>query len=180
MMTRSTEIFAQIQPVLAGVRPEDFAAVCSRVLAARRVFLLGAGQTGLVLRGLAMRLTQAGITAYIPGDCTVPAIGPDDLLLAASSGGRRPGVVALTQAAVSTGAPVTLITASADSPLAQLADQILILPSSPLPGEGGAPLLLGTRFELSLFCLCILFAEELVRRLGLDESSLRRRHANLE
>lgn len=181
-MTRATEILHRLQPVLDAVPPSDVFSVSAEILAARRVFLLGAGQTGLVLRGLAMRLTQAGLTAHIPGDCTTPAITSGDLLLAASCSGNRPGMLALARAAAEAGAPLTVLTAAADSPLAQLARQTLVIPADREQNvpQHGQPLVLGTCFELSLYCICVMIAEEVLRARGESPASLRQRHANLE
>lgn len=179
MLTRCAEIFNAIRPALAAIDAATVDKLLERILSTRQIFLLGAGQTGLVLRMLAMRLTQMGLQAKIPGECTTPAIRKDDLLLVASSSGERPGILTLTTTAKTEGAKITLITASPQSALAKLADQRLFLPNN-LETNKNSRLLLGTGFELSLQMFCIVLVEMLARRLEQDEAALRQRHANLE
>ena len=58
-----------------------------------RVFVAGAGRSGLVLRMFAMRLMHFGPTVHVAGDTTTPAISSGDLLLVASGSGTTSGVV---------------------------------------------------------------------------------------
>ncbi len=58
-----------------------------------RVFVAGAGRSGLVLRMAAMRLMHLGMTVHVAGDTTTPAISSGDLLLVASGSGTTSGVV---------------------------------------------------------------------------------------
>lgn len=47
-----------------------------------RIFLLGLGRGGLVLRMFAMWLIPTGLEAQVVGDVTTPGIGDKDLLIA--------------------------------------------------------------------------------------------------
>jgi hypothetical protein len=61
------------------------------ILAANRVFVVGAGRTGLALKMAAMRLMHLGLVVHVAGEVTSPAIGRCDLLLVASGSGTPAG-----------------------------------------------------------------------------------------
>ena len=77
---------------------------------ARRVFVHGAGRSGLALRMTAMRLMHLGLQVHVVGETTTPAIGEGDLLLTASGSGTTSGVVSAAETARSVGARVIGIT----------------------------------------------------------------------
>jgi len=71
-----SRIAAEIADCLACVRPESLEAALSRIQAAPRVFVAGAGRSGFMVRGFAMRLMHAGKIAHVVGEPTTPAVAP--------------------------------------------------------------------------------------------------------
>lgn len=171
-----------------------------------RVFVAGAGRTGLAARALAMRLMQAGWTAHVAGDATTPALDAGDVLIVFSGSGKTAGPLGFAKTAARVGATLCLVTRAKDSPLAQRADLIVRLPteaaaaigdgkeaedgaverqggapSSDAPPHGlGEPGLLGGLFELAAWAWGDALVQALMRRRGIVADDLRRRHANLE
>ena len=97
---------------------------------AKRVFTFGAGRSGLALKAFAMRLSQLGLTSFVVGETTTPAFKAGDLLIAASASGTTSQVVNGAKIAKENGATkVLLFSTSDENPLAQLADEVLILSS---------------------------------------------------
>jgi 6-phospho-3-hexuloisomerase len=90
----------------------------------------GAGRSGLVLRMAAMRLMHLGLIVHVAGDTTTPAITARDVLLVASGSGTTSGVVKAAETAAKVGAGIAAVTTNADSPLAGLADAIVIIPAA--------------------------------------------------
>ena len=91
---------------------------------AKRIFFMGTGRSGLALRMAAMRLMHIGLAVFIVGDTLTPAILEGDILLAASGSGNTPSVINVVEKAISQKAKVTVLTASLESKLAQLADPL--------------------------------------------------------
>ena len=60
---------------------------------AKRVFVAGAGRSGLMMRAFAMRVMQLGIDTYVVGESTTPDVRKDDLLIIGSGSGRTGGPV---------------------------------------------------------------------------------------
>jgi 6-phospho-3-hexuloisomerase len=88
-----TLILKELEATLAHVSEVEIAAAQKMILAARRVFVTGAGRSGLALKMAAMRLMHLGLTVHVAGEVTTPAIGQGDLLLVASGSGTTAGAV---------------------------------------------------------------------------------------
>ncbi|MGL5748259.1 MAG: SIS domain-containing protein, partial [Weissella cibaria] len=73
-----------------------------------RIFLAGAGRSGLALKSFAMRLTQLGKQAFVVGETTTPAITASDLLVIASSSGETTQLVQFAATASEVGATIWL------------------------------------------------------------------------
>ncbi len=158
----------------------------------KKVLVIGAGRSGLIGRAFAMRLMHLGFNTYVLGETIVPALQPGDVVVAISGSGRTRLVVTAAEVAKSVGARVVAVTTFPDSPLAQIADQIVRVPGrSKVSAEDDynvrqligiyeplAPL--GTLFELTAMVTLDAVISELMTRLGKTEEDLRQRHANIE
>lgn len=133
--TSITLIGEELSGVIAHLRGDqdsiealDGLAEC--IARADRVFVLGAGRSGLALRMTAMRLMHLGLTVHVAGDVTTPAIRAGDVLVIASGSGTTGGIVRAAQTAVNAGATVAAITTAPASPLAGLAASLLVVPAA--------------------------------------------------
>ncbi len=63
------------------------------ILSAKRIYLAGAGRSGLVARAFAQRLMHLGFESYVIGETITPAFGPEDVLVAFSGSGETRSVV---------------------------------------------------------------------------------------
>ncbi|MGO4474086.1 6-phospho-3-hexuloisomerase [Arthrobacter sp. M-10] len=147
-----------------------------------RIFVAGAGRSGLVLRMAAMRLMHLGFDVHIAGDTTTPAIRSGDLLLLASGSGTTSGVVRAAETASKAGARIAVYTTNAASPLAELADVVVIIPAAQKTDHGST---LSRQYSGSLFEQVLFLAAEAVFQALWDNDAtpaeeLWLRHANLE
>lgn len=149
---------------------------------ADRVFLLGAGRSGLALRGTAMRLMHLGLTAHVVGDVTAPAIREGDLLLVASGSGTTPGIVRAVHAAQEAGAQVAALTAAPGSAVADAADLVVLVQAPGKEDHSGAASaqFSGSLFEQTVSLLGDAVTHTLWQRSGRTADDLYSRHANLE
>lgn len=158
----------------------------------RRVFVVGAGRSGLVAKAFAMRLMHMGFDVYVVGETIMPPIRKGDLLLAVSGSGRTKTVVAVAEAAKSVGARVIALTTYPDSPLGKVADIVVRIPGRTklaieedylirqIRGyhEPLAPL--GTLFEVTTMIFLDGVVAELMSTLGITEEEMKERHTNVE
>ncbi len=112
---------------------EDQAArFLDEMLAAQRIYVAGAGRSGLVSRAFAMRLMHIGFESFVVGETITPALLAGDTLVAFSGSGETNSIVDICETAKDIGAKICLITFSPESRAAQLAECIVTL------GEGKA------------------------------------------
>ncbi len=160
------------------------------IMESKRIFVVGAGRSGLVGKAFGMRLMHLGFRVYIVGETVTPAVKKGDLLIAISGSAKTNYVNAVSVAAKSMDAKVALITSHPETYLGRKADCTVKITGR--PGGGGRnyaerqikgdhePLTpLGTLFELS----CLIFLETLVAELmkikGKKEIHMKERHSNV-
>ncbi len=100
------------------------------ITSARSVFVIGNGRSGLAIQMAAMRLMHLGLRVHVAGEVTAPAVGSGDVLIAVSGSGTTASVIGAADTARKVGASVVAVTTAAESPLAQRADEILVLPAA--------------------------------------------------
>lgn len=175
ILTENNKLAAQIDYV-------QLAEIIPFIQHADRIFVVGAGRSGLALRSAAMRLMHFGYTVFVAGETTTPAIRKGDLLLAASGSGTTSTIVKAAEKAVAAGAEVVALSTTADSPLAQLAALVVIVPAAQKQDHGKtiSEQYAGSLFEQSL----LLITDAIFQTLwGIDQEpaeELWKRHANLE
>ena len=155
------------------------------ILGAKRVFVSGAGRSGLMVRAFAMRLMQTGIEVHVVGETTTPRIGKDDLFLVGSGSGSTGGPLNHTRIARSSGATVALVTAARSSPIREISDIVIRL-HAPIhkaqTSENGAKSQqpLGTLFEQSMLLYLDAVTVMLMEQMDVDTNALLGRHTTLE
>lgn len=166
----------------------------AELLQARRVFVMGAGRSGLVAKAFAMRLMHLGLQAYVVGETITPALNRDDLMVIFSGSGKTKTIADIADTAHSIGAHICLITSNADSRIGKLSTCTVIIPSfrddvkddaaefeiRQMLGDHKSFAPLGTLFETA----SMIFADAVISRLmeitKTDETALKGRHANIE
>lgn len=172
----------EVSDTAAAVDVRELADVADLLGQGRRVFVAGAGRSGLVLRMAAMRLMHLGMGVHVAGDTTTPAIGTGDLLLVASGSGTTPGVLNSAHTAQGVGARIAAFTTNPNSPLARAADALVIIPAARKTdhGSGVSRQYSGSLFEQVLFLLTEAIFQSLWENTGEPAEKLWVRHANLE
>jgi 6-phospho-3-hexuloisomerase len=172
----------EIAGTAAKIDQKQLAVLTAQIGLADRIFVAGAGRSGLVLRMAAMRLMHLGLTVHVAGDTTTPAISSGDLLLVASGSGTTSGVVKAAETAARAGACVAALTTNQESPLAGLSDALVIIPAAQKTDHGSS---LSRQYSGSLFEQVLFLATESVFQTLWDNADepaeqLWIRHANLE
>lgn len=175
-------ILTELERTLAAVSEPEIAAAQRMILAANRLFVMGAGRTGLALKMAAMRLMHLGLVVHVAGEVTTPAIGPRDLLLVASGSGTTAGPVHAAEVAVKTGAQVLALTASPTSELATLAQAVVVIPAAVKQDhrEDISEQYAGALFEQSTLLIMDAMFQAMWHQSGASAEELWKRHANLE
>ncbi|WP_457555148.1 6-phospho-3-hexuloisomerase [Candidatus Pyrohabitans sp.] len=185
-------ITEHVEQVAKELGEDEVEALIDAIISARKVFVYGAGRSGLVAKAFAMRLMHLGINVFVVGEIITPAIEQEDLLITISGSGETTSVVNAGKIAKNVGAKVALITTFPNSSLGRLADIVVVVKGrTKLSGEKDfvmrqikgehyplAPL--GTLFEIAVLIFLDALIVELMVRLGKTEEEMRTRHATIE
>lgn len=177
-----TLILTELEATLAQVSEAEIDHAQKMILASRRVFVTGAGRSGLALKMAAMRLMHLGLTVYVAGEVTTPAIGEGDLLLVASGSGTTAGAVHAAEVALKAGAAVLALTTAPASKLGALAQGLVVIPAATKQDHGGtkSAQYAGALFEQSVLLVTDAMFQGMWQERGETAEELWRRHANLE
>jgi 6-phospho-3-hexuloisomerase len=146
---------------------------------AARIFVAGAGRSGLIARFFAMRLVHSGYDVSVVGEIVTPSIKKGDLLIIISGSGETEQLIAFTKRAKEIGATIILITAKSGSTIGDMADAVFQIGRSEQYGKIlGMPM--GTVFELSTLLFLEATISHIIHEKGIPEEVMRERHANLE
>lgn len=161
------------------------------ILKANNIFLMGAGRSGLVAKAFAMRLMQLGLSVFVVGESTTPAVREDDVVIAISGSGETRSISDLGRIAKEIGSCLVTVTSNSDSTLGKLSDTVMIIPGRNRNDMGGylerhmrgeytqlSPL--GTSFEVASLVFLDAMIAEMISITGASEADLKSRHTILE
>lgn len=188
-MTYYPFILGKIKEITEKISPGDFDNFINLIIKSPRIYIIGAGRSGLVARAFGMRLVHLKKKVFIVGETITPAMRRGDMLIAVSGSGKTTWVVETAKASKALGGKVAAITWDTKSELARFSDIVVQIKSEAIPRKVsgyttrelmGAPMPpLGSLFEIStliFFESCVL---ELMNRLGIQEEEMKKIHANL-
>lgn len=177
------EIINELQrsvPQLDAAAAEQLAGLLQRT---DRVFVAGAGRSGLMGRAFAMRLMHAGKEAYVVGETVTPGIEAGHVLVLGSGSGETRGLIAMAEKAKALGAAVVAVTLAPESSLGRLADFTVKLPGSPKDQSGsgrGTIQPMASLFEQTLLVFYDAVILRLMELTGQTTQHMFGKHANLE
>jgi 6-phospho-3-hexuloisomerase len=185
---------SKIRSIANTIADKDVEKLLDELLKAKRIYVIGAGRSGLVAKAFAMRLMHLGLQAYVVGETITPALTKGDVMVVFSGSGRTKTIADIAETAHEIGAHICLITSNADSRIGKLSECIVIIEHQrdavqddavefeirQMMGEHKSFAPLGTLFETA----SMIFADAVISRLmeitQTDESALKNRHTNIE
>ena len=184
MTYSSSIILGEVSALVDRVSQAEFDRFCQHLWQGPRVMAYATGRSGFLLRSFIMRLNHLGRSAYYVGDASTPPVAKGDLFLTVSGSGSTATSLGAAKEAKRLGATVCAILGSRNSPLGNLAGEVLELPaphkrgiaSDGIPSQQTA----GSLFEQGAFILL----ESIILRCFVDQgqsvADALSRHANLE
>lgn len=173
-------IIKEIEDVLRSVEMQDIETLKREILNARRIYVAGAGRSGLVAGCFAMRLSQLGLCACLTGEVTTTAITDKDMLILISGSGNTGSIVRFSERAREEKAKVAIITITGEGKAAVHSSLIIKIPGACEKDSGGSRQPMGTVFEQSVLLLLDGIVLELMKELKETSKTMMTRHANLE
>ncbi|MBW4256491.1 6-phospho-3-hexuloisomerase [Methanobacterium subterraneum] len=186
------EIVDNVRSVSAELDPKNIKDMTSLLQTSQHVFVMGLGRSGLVARAFAMRLMHLGISVYVVGETTTPALTSDDCLLAISGSGETFSIISAANIAHKRGTKIIAVTSYVDSTLGEMADLVVHIKgrtkidseknyiTRQMNGKHQSLSPMGTLFEVtSLIFLDGLIAQLMVE-MGKTEEDMKARHTVIE
>lgn len=147
----------------------------------KRIFVIGAGRSGFQGKGFAMRLMHIGYTDFVMGETITPSIQKGDTWVAISGSGTTKSIVTDTAAAKKLGLDILVLTSDPTSPLAQLADQVIVVPGATKTGAGVKSVqLLSSLFDQTVHITLDALTLKLAKRDQTSNEAALHEHANVE
>ena len=97
------QILAEVVDCTRQVSTDSLIRAGTLIESSPRIFVAGAGRSGLCMRALGMRLMHLGKTVYVVGETTTPSIAASDLLILGSGSGRTASLLAMAEQAQASG-----------------------------------------------------------------------------
>lgn len=180
-MTAIETVIDDIAKTAARVTQDDMDTLADALMGAQRIYVTGAGRSGLAARGFANRLMHLGFTVSIVGEISAPHTNAGDLLLVVSGSGETASLVSQAQAARRDGVRIALVTASSSSTLHDLSDTVLLIPAQTKTSSAEAsPQPMGSAFEQTCSVVFDALVLTLMEKTGQNADRMKQRHANLE
>jgi 6-phospho-3-hexuloisomerase len=151
----------------------------------KRIYIAGAGRSGVAIKAFACRLMHLGLDVHCIGDITVPHTNPGDLLIIGSGSGETQSLVSLARKAKKNGLNILLNTLTLNSTIANLADAKIVLPGASPKLEdqthkGASIQPMGSGFEQLSLLVYDAITMSLMDKLNQSSEMMFERHANLE
>ncbi|KFI83165.1 6-phospho 3-hexuloisomerase [Bifidobacterium pullorum] len=174
------QIAEEINGVIAKMDEQDLVNAMGVIGRNDRVYATGEGRSGFQARAFAMRMMHIGYTSYMMGETICPSMHEGDVLVAISGSGKTKHTVEDAEAAKKLGVKVIAVTSKPESPLADVADAVIVVPGRVKGEAGGSIQLLSSLFDqsvhIALDALCLMIS----RRDEVSDADANANHANVE
>ncbi|MBP5083326.1 MAG: 6-phospho-3-hexuloisomerase [Methanomicrobium sp.] len=186
---------SKIKEMGESLSDQQVSSFINEILGADRIYVMGAGRSGLVAKAFAMRLMHLGLKSYVIGETITPAMrSSGDIVVAFSGSGETKTIAELCETAKSIGGRICLVTSKAESRIGKIADCVVVIESHrdrvkdeseeyevrQMMGEHKSFAPLGTLFETASMVFSDSIISAIMEKIECQESDLKGRHANIE
>lgn len=166
-------ILNQVIDLLNTVEDSSVKKSIDIMLQSAKIFVYGAGRSGIIGKSFAMRLVQLGLTAYFIGETITPIVTEQDSVVLISNTGTTRSTLLVAEICRNVGAKIIAITSNGESPLIKYSTEVILLKR--VSHNSLAPL--GTIFEDSALILLDSVIAQMMQMLNQSEEDLKKRHA---
>ncbi|PLR79270.1 6-phospho-3-hexuloisomerase [Bacillus sp. V3-13] len=177
------EVIEELKRSIDLIADEQAEQLVNCILAAKKIFVAGAGRSGLMAKSFAMRMMHIGLDSYVIGETVTPNFEKEDILIIGSGSGETKSLVSMAEKAKNIGGTVVAVTIFPESTIGKLADIAIKLPGSPKDkSENDDKTIqpMGSLFEQTLLLFFDAVILRFMEKKGLDSGTMYGRHANLE
>jgi len=185
---------SKIEEMANYLSDEQIQCFIDEILNAERIYVMGAGRSGLVAKAFAMRLMHLGFKSYVIGETITPAMKKGDIIVAFSGSGETKTIAELCETAKSIGGSICLVSSKKESRIGKIADSVVVIESHrdivddesaeyeirQMMGEHKSFAPLGTLFETASMVFSDSIISAIMDITKCEECDLKGRHANIE
>lgn len=176
-------IIDELHQTVEQLTDEQAEKLVDQILASGKIFVTGAGRSGLMGKAFAMRMMHMGLDTYVVGETVTATFEKDDILIIGSGSGETKSLIPIAEKAKSIGGKVAAVTISPESTIGKLADITIQLPGTPKDqstSEYGTIQPMGSLFEQTLLLFYDAIILRFMEKKGLNSHTMYGKHANLE
>ncbi|SDM98616.1 6-phospho-3-hexuloisomerase [Fictibacillus solisalsi] len=177
-----SEIVKELSRAADFISDQEAEKLVDEILHAKKIFVAGAGRSGLMGKSFVMRMMHMGLDAYVIGETVTPNFTEDDLIIFASGSGETQSLISMAEKAKSVGGKVMAVTIFPESTLGKIADACVKLPGSPKDQSDKYKTIqpMGSLFEQTLLLFFDAVILRFMEKKGFESDTMFGRHANLE
>jgi len=186
------EIVDNVLSVTEELDPKNIEDMTELLQTSKNVFVMGLGRSGLVARAFAMRLMHLGISVYVVGETTTPALSSKDCLLAISGSGETFSIISAANIAHKRGTKIIAVTSYVDSTLGEMADLVVHIKgrtkidseknyiTRQMNGKHQSLSPMGTLFEVTSLIFLDSLIAQIMLEMEITEEDMKARHTVIE
>lgn len=150
------------------------------VLEAKKIFIYGAGRSGMVGRMCAQRLMHLGRSSYFLSETITPRFTSDDCLVIISGSGETLSPISITKGAKKIGGKIIALTANPHSTIGKIADLVIIVKGQTKDAKQEALAPFTSLFDITALVILDAMTRVIMNRIGKTEDDIHQTHASLE
>lgn len=175
------EIISHLEGYLNSSKDEKLIDKCVKaILDAKKIFIYGAGRSGMVGRMCAQRLMHLGIHSFFLSETITPRFTSDDCLIVISGSGETLTPCSVAKGAKEIGGRIIVLTANPESTIGQIADCIILVKGQTKDVKQEALAPFTSLFDITALVVLDAITRVIMNKIGKTEEDIHQTHASLE
>ncbi|MHA2305848.1 MAG: 6-phospho-3-hexuloisomerase [Candidatus Hodarchaeales archaeon] len=154
--------------------------VVDLILSGEKIFIYGAGRSGMVGRMFAQRLMHLDLSAYFISETITPAFSSNDCIIIISGSGETLSPIAIAKGAKKIGGSIVVLTANQKSTIGMLADELLLIKGQTKDAKQESLAPFTSLFDITALVTLDSLARVIMDQINKTELDIHRTHATLE
>lgn len=123
------QLMVEVNAVTQHINNKDVDLVTQLIKEAKKLYVVGEGRSGLMLKAFAMRLSRLEKLVYVVGETVTPPVAHGDLMIVLSGSGETKTVLQTAKIARMLKTTIIVVTAEKNSSLSKIAHKLVIIPA---------------------------------------------------
>ena len=174
------EILTHLEGYLKIVDESKIIQCAEILLEANKIFIYGAGRSGMVGKMCAQRLMHLGFSSYFLSETITPRFTSNDCLIVISGSGETLTPISISKGAKDIGGKIIALTANPHSTIGKSADLAIIVKGQTKDAKQEALAPFTSLFDITALVVLDAMTRVIMNRIGKTEDDIHQTHASLE